>query len=672
MLSTEEFLLLLEKLNDGLYKFKSYWKKPPKGYEVSYKEIMNLAIGNGGLSFISFLVSWTSIGTTTYMMISYFKLSTGLVFFMSTFLGSIIALIRSPILSMIIDNSNDKKKRGKFKPFLIWTSVGTCICFGLIPYIPDAWNRVQLFTVTIPKIPIMGIHESSTAVFTLAVFVLFIISQVGLFFHTLLTQAMAGIEQTISSVAQERANIVSIKSLFGNMPGSLLNILLPVFAGILFANSGHQLNINLYRIFFPIAMVGGVVCSLFVVYGTKERVVVNQKYVAKVKFFDGAKELSKNKYFWIITIFNVFMGVRGFGNITNWVCQFSFSTSNGKTIANLFCTTILMNVLVLGMVLAPMLIRKFGKRNVVLYSNVGFAVMIIMQFFVYTNPYLVFFSAFLQNIFAGFAFISGIMVSDVLDYQQWKTGKRLEGFWQNYSAVIVTILGIFTGMMVPFFLSLGGIGFGDDINQALLDPALRDNAYKFQTLVGVIGSIAVTLPMFFYDLTEAKHANYVRALKIRAAVDNYNENVLQNIDVLNIKEIMDYANEKNDLFVLDELNKHHCLDSILENYERVSAEELAKERAEAIETFEGEIVLEEKHMLARLEKMEAKAIKKKLEFNSEEEMKNLKLKSRNFKHFVYGSLAKYDSAESIVADIENVYDEVERLRNQKQETANAK
>ncbi len=283
---------MIDKVMDILYKIKTYWKKPPKGYEVTYKEFVNYALGFGGTSFLSVLAQWTTIATTTYMMISHFKISTGVVFFLGTVLGSVCGLLRAPILSMLIDNKTDKKKRGKFKQFLIVPSICWAVFFGLIPFIPASWADIKLFSITIPAIPIMGLNEAQVSDFSLAVIVMFVMVQIGTFFQTLVNQAMAGIEQTISSVAQERANFISIKGLISNIPGSLVNMLLPIFAGILFADSGHQLNINLYRIFFPICMVLGVGCILFTYFGVQERVVVSRKFKNKVSFFEGAKELS--------------------------------------------------------------------------------------------------------------------------------------------------------------------------------------------------------------------------------------------------------------------------------------------------------------------------------------------------------------------------------------------
>lgn len=650
---------MLDKLMELFFKVKTYWRKPPKGYEVTYKEFVYYALGFGGTSFLSVLCNWTSIATTTYMMISHFKISTGVVFFLGTVLGSICGLLRAPILSMLIDNRNDKKKRGKFKQFLIVPSICWALFFGLIPFIPASWAEVELFSITIPAIPIMGLYETQTSVFSLAVIVMFVMLQLGTFFQNIVNQAMAGIEQTISSVAQERANFISVRGLISNIPGSVINMLMPIVAGILFADSGHQLNINLYRIFFPICMVLGVGGVLFTYFGVHERVIVSNNFVHRVKFWQGAKELSQNKYFWIITVFNVFANLRAVANITNWICQFSFESATAKTIANLFCTTLLMNAFIVGMVFSPALIKRWGKRRVMLMSAIGYAAMLLLQLLVYKNPYLVLFASFCQNLFGGFSFVSSMMVSDVLDYQQWKTGKRLEGFWQNYAGFITTLIGVFTGMLTPLFLSFGGIGFGDDLNTALRDTTLRDNAYFYQTLLGLIGCVICALPLFFYDLTEDKHANYVRALKLRAAAENFRDGTLTDKDYVNVREVLDYANEKNDAFVLEEIARHDCLQEINARADAVLEKVKAQERKADLEAFAHDLELEFKRADARVEKLRKKAQKKGEAFDETAARQKAVSKMQYLRYFTQAPLSAYQTFDAAMEDLETVYDAVE-------------
>ena len=220
------------------------------------------------------------------------------------------------------------------------------------------------------------------------------------------------------------------------------------------------------------------------------------------------------------------------------------------------------------------------------------------------------------------------MVSDILDYQQWKTGKRLEGFWQNYSTFITTIIGIFTGMLAPAFLAMAGIGFSDNISEALQNTTLRDNAYKYQTILALIGAVLVIPPFFFYDLTEKKHANYVRVLKIRAAIDNYDDNLLEDRDVLNIKEIYTYAQEHNDSFLWEEINYHNQIHDIMGRYDEVFARVTANKEKEEKAELERKLELESIKIQKKLEKAKLKAMKNNEEFDEKEFLDKYNKKSK--------------------------------------------
>lgn len=71
---------IFQKAKEGLIRLKLHWKTPPDGYFVNYREFLNLALGSGSLSFLSVIISWTTIAINIPMMISYFKVSTGFIF----------------------------------------------------------------------------------------------------------------------------------------------------------------------------------------------------------------------------------------------------------------------------------------------------------------------------------------------------------------------------------------------------------------------------------------------------------------------------------------------------------------------------------------------------------------------------------------------------------------
>lgn len=165
-------------------------------------------------------------------------------------------------------------------------------------------------------------------------------------------------------------------------------------------------------------------------------------------------------------------------------------------------------------------------------------------------------------------------------------------------------------MLTPLFLSFAKIGFGDDINTALLNPVIRVDAYKYQTLLGLIGCVVCLIPLFFYDLTEKKHADYVRVLKLRAAAENYNDGVLLDKDYINVKDIMDYARAQNDEFVLEEIGRHSCLDEIYGNSDEVIARVRSDEKQADMQELAGDIEIEFQRLAARLAKLKLKAEKR--------------------------------------------------------------
>lgn len=549
-----------DKIKTGLETLKLHWKTPPEGYYVNYKEFLNLALGNGSVSFLSVVISWTTIAINIPMMISYFKVSTGFIF-VAGIVASLLGLVRAPILSMMIDNSNSKT--GKFKPFLPWSSILTALSFIFIPFIPQSWVEQILFSFHIPSIPVFAVAASTIQV-SLGSLVMFLLVQIGTFFNTLLTQCLTGIEQTISPVSQERANIGAFKGLICNIPSSVVNIIIPLVAGIAFASSKNPMNnIELYRWAFPICSIGGVAFVFFAYFGTEERTVVHKEYVAKVKFKDGARQLFSNKYFWIITIFNIAVGVRGNINMYLWICNYGIGGQSGA-FALTVCNMLLNNALVPGMLVGPWLIKKMGKRRVMMLSTIGFMAMAFMQLLTLKSPYLMLVAIFFQNLFNGLSYIANIMVSDVLDYQQWKTGKRLEGFWQNCNSFVLTFCGLFTSALMPLFMSFGGVGFGDNIDTALTNSTVMYNTFRSVTWLGILASVLCVVPILFYDLSEQKHANYIRALRIRAIVENYKNDELSAEDVDRLDRIVTEARGENNDFVLAELADHSEIQAILE------------------------------------------------------------------------------------------------------------
>lgn len=127
----------------------------------------------------------------------------------------------------------------------------------------------------------------------------------------------------------------------------------------------------------------------------------------------------------------------------------------------------------------------------------------------------------------------------------------------------MTFCGLFTSALMPLFMSFGGVGFGDNIDTALKNTDIMYSTFRSVTWLGIISSVICVIPIMFYDLSEKKHADYIRALRIRAVVQNYKNNELSADDVTALKDIVKYAEENDNKFILNELCSNNETETIL-------------------------------------------------------------------------------------------------------------
>lgn len=88
------------KIKTGILTLRKHWKTPPDGYYVNYKEFLNMALGSGSVSFLSVIISWTTIAINIPMMISYFKVSTGFVF-IAGIVASLFGLVSLSVMYIL-------------------------------------------------------------------------------------------------------------------------------------------------------------------------------------------------------------------------------------------------------------------------------------------------------------------------------------------------------------------------------------------------------------------------------------------------------------------------------------------------------------------------------------------------------------------------------------------
>lgn len=202
-----------------------------------------------------------------------------------------------------------------------------------------------------------------------------------------------------------------------------------------------------------------VVAFLFTFFGTKERVhSVAEKQSGEsvdVPFKEGIKALFKNKYWIMMTcmlaLFFLMYSVNG-GSTVYYAKDILGDRSLVSTINGIFNV-----VQILAMFFIAMLVKKFGKRNVfalgLILDIVG---MLILNYSAGTMPMIV-----VSSVVRGIGNACGgatmwAMVSDTIDYGEWKTGYRTEGLVNSACSFGYKIGNGIGSALLGLILEIGG------------------------------------------------------------------------------------------------------------------------------------------------------------------------------------------------------------------------
>ncbi len=465
------------KLREG----KSYWKKPPEGKYVPFKEIAAYSVGGAGVYFIYSLVGQITLNAGSMIVgasIGIEAIDLQTMNALSIILGFLIA----PARAMMFDNT--RSKMGKFRPYILYMGLPTAIFATAFVYMPYET---------------MGYSQKC-----ITVFIFYTILQ---FFSPFYQSAYAGLVQVLSPNSAERGWIIEISSIIYSFAPTVINPVLPLI--------GDLEDIHTYRVAFPIFCILGIFVSMFCVFGTQERIIVPKSYVQKVGFIEGFRKIAKNKYFWIINS-SSWLGFLsgGAGYIFQWI--FYYGMNNSSLYA--LMVVIKGEASTPGMALAAPLMNKFGKKKICLFSLSAQVFCLIMMLTCYKNFILVFLFIFLKDMVGALSIIYiPAMNADMMDYQQYKTGDRLEGFIGQTGPLLTSAISLVTGYAIPFILK--NLGLTNNYSD-LYNADFRNPVVKTIIICSIIGTLLSIVPYLFYDLDENKRSSMIKALKVRALFDD--------------------------------------------------------------------------------------------------------------------------------------------------------
>ena len=531
---------LVATAKEGISKVKTYWKTPPLGKYMNFKEIASLAGGGIGVKFIITCISAVLLSATNVFVGNTIGIEPMNMYFIYI-LAVIISFPLTMLRAYIIDNARNRK--GKYRPYILTMGLPTIVL--AIGYF---W---------------MPYEKMGSQMMKCAVVLLF---NIGFqFFYNFLYDAYDNYIVVLSPNTQERANVSSIKSVTDSLAPTITNAIIPLLATTIIGTNNLN-DIRLYRYIWPPILILGFLLSVIVYVNTEEKIVQAKTHVVQIKFIDAIRAVAKNKYFWVISLAGWLGFLEGaYGSILNWLYSYQHACTGGEYS---LIVTIYGNASLWGMLLAPLSIKKLGKKNTLILTNALNIVFIAAIYPVVKYAdisvmiWLVMICLWFNALVGSFAHIlTPSLNGDIRDYQQYITGERIDGMFAAVG-LIGSVITMVTSSVLPAIYEK--VGFNETklaqllpeiVAQEgeLLDPTNVYNVlYHKETFISIFGVlIAVSIlgaamnviPYFFYDLSEVKQQGMIKVLKIRALFEDYGNGILKDKDLVEAIEIIREANE---------------------------------------------------------------------------------------------------------------------------------
>ena len=561
-----------EKIKQTVSSVKEHWSTPPEGRYIPYKEILAYSVGGIGVKFVIYTVWYISLSATSLLAGSALGLKNGDLVKLNM-IATIIGLFLGPIRGLIIDNTRSSK--GKFRPYLLYTGIPSAILltiFAFLPFETMTYNQ-KLWSL----------------------FISYMLLQLCYPFYD---QAYTTLVQVMSPNSTERADVITVSTFIYSLAPSIMGFFVPLIAGF----TGGLEHINAYRVIMPALGIGGALIGLFSYFGTKERIIVSKDYTPKVPFFKGIGAGIANKYQWARSLTSwCILFQAGVGNVTTWYFYYGIKdvlnlSTEQQGVLNGTLMTILGAAATPAMLLSPLLIRKLGKRNMYIFYILGNVITLVGMYLFIEQIWVLYAFIWIRGFFNTFPLIAdSAMSADVLDYQQYKSGDRLEGLMGQF----VGPIGVFVSMGITYFTQtivmqnhFGLVDNYDDLYKA----SFREPLSKGMIVIAIVGFVLALIPFItMYTLTEEQHDSHIKVLKIRAALEDYATDSLSEGQLDEAKKIYaDSVNEYNEC--IEALNtasnrkerkklqsKIKSLEIVIDEKDRFATEKMLKKTAKAKE-----------------------------------------------------------------------------------------
>ncbi len=518
-----------DKVSELIGSAKKYWKTPPKGRYVTYKEIASLSGGGIGVRFVGHCLTQMTISVGNELIGNTIGINPTALY--AIYIISLItAFPLTAIRARMIDNTRSMK--GKYRPYLIVMGIPTVIlAMGFI------WMPYELMSMFWKCVTVL-------------------LFNIGFqFFYSFYYDSYDGLINVISPNSIERSDVLSIRCIVENLSPSIVNIAFPLLAKLV-TGENTLYDMRVYRYTFPPMLIFGFLISIFVYANVEEKIIQAKTHLVQVKFIDAFKAVAKNKYFWIISLAG-WMGFleSAFASIMHWMYNYQGACEAGQYA---IITAIAGNASLWPNIIAPFFIRRYGKKKILIFTNImsiGFIAMMLPVIKLTGSPYAIWLllaCTFVNTLITALGHLLTPSVNaDIRDYQQYITGERIDGMFAAVG-LIGNVITIATSSVLPLIYERAGLnkevavslGYSaDNVYHVLYNRDYFISICTILIVASIIGAALNVIPYFFFDFTETKQKSIVSVLKIRALFEDYANGVLRDDKLIEAVDIIREAEE---------------------------------------------------------------------------------------------------------------------------------
>lgn len=556
-------------IKEGVSKVRTYWKTPPLGRYMTFKEIAAYSGGGIGAYMIITLGTACLLSATNTLLSSTLGVNPGDMYFM--YVIAVIANVPlTGIRANIIDNT--RNKAGKYRPYIVTMALPAAIICNIMVWFP--YNKLGDWFGT-------GMIFGREKDYVIKCAIILVLNLLLHFFYYFFYDAYENLIHVLSPNTQERTDVSSVKSIVYSFAPTLVNLFTPIIAQNIFHT--NTTDIRVYRLLYPILTVLGLLLCIVVYKYTEEKIVQARTHVVQIKFTDALKAVAKNKYFWIISL-ATWVGFleTSYSNILSWLYNYGGACSGN---AYGIVVTVYGNASLWGMLMAPFCVKKWGKKAVLIVTNL-FNILFILMMLPFVREingltiWLVMGCLWLNALMGSFMHILNPAIqADIRDYQQYITGERIDGMFSAV-ATIGTVITLATSSVLPAIYEAKGLtktiaqkvtsdpnilnrmlGDGKTVGEilseqlangqnnyenaysALYDPAILTSLLQVLVVIAAIGAAMNVVPYIWYDFNERKQKSVIRVLKVRSMFEDYGNGVLNDGNLVEAIDIINNARE---------------------------------------------------------------------------------------------------------------------------------